>query len=61
MTTSLSDEIALLVFRLRAQRTTLHEQAIHYNLLRLSSPTYSLESRLDSLAVELRHLKESIP
>ena len=60
MCSSLSDEIGALVFTLRSRRMTLREQAIYYNHLRFSPPARSLESRLESLAVELRYLKESM-
>jgi len=60
MTMCLSDEIGALVFNLRSRRLTLREQAIHYNLMRFTPPALTLESRLDSLAVELRHLKENL-
>jgi hypothetical protein len=63
MTTFLSDlesEIAFTVFRLREDRLSLRESAIHYNMLRLSPPKHCLESRLDSLTVELRHLKAKL-
>lgn len=57
---SLSDEIGLLVFRLRSRRLTLHEQAIYYNHLRFSSPVHTLESRLESLRIELQHLRKNL-
>lgn len=60
MTTFLSDEIALLVFSLRSQRMTLKEQAIYYNHLRLTVPVYSVESRLESLRIELQHLRKRL-
>lgn len=60
MCSSLSDEIGALVFRLRSRRLTLREHAIYYNHLRLAPPAFDLESRIESLAVELRHLKESM-
>lgn len=60
MTTSLSDEIAFLVFRLRSARLTLHEQAIYYNHIRLSPPVHTLETRLESLVIELRHLRKNL-
>lgn len=60
MTTSLSDEIAFLVFRLRSTRLTLREQAIYYNHIRLSPPVHTLETRLESLVIELRHLRKNL-
>jgi hypothetical protein len=57
----LESEIALTVFKLREDRISLRESAIRYNMLRLSPPKHCLESRLESLTVELRHLKEQIP
>lgn len=57
---NLEGEIALLVFKLRAARMDLRESAIHYNLLRLSPPAHSLESRLESLSAEIAHLRKSM-
>lgn len=59
MCSSLSDEIGALVFRLRSRRLSLREQAIYYNHLRLSPPVYTLESRLESLLIELQHLRKT--
>ena len=56
----LEGEIAFLVFKLRAARMSLREQAIYYNCLRLTPPAYSLESRLESLAAEITHLRKRL-
>lgn len=57
---NLEGEIALLVFKLRAARMSLRESAIYYNSLRLTPPAYSLESRLESLAVEIAYLRKRL-
>lgn len=60
MSSDLESQVALLVADLRAARMTLKESAIYYNSLRLTPPAYSLESRLESLAVEIAYLRKRL-
>lgn len=56
----LESQVALLVADLRAARMTLKESAIHYNCLLRTPPAKGLESRLDSLSVEIAHLRKRL-
>lgn len=57
---NLESEIALLVFRLRTDRMSLREEAVYYNRLRIEQPATGIESRLESLSQEIKHMRKSL-
>lgn len=59
MTTFLSDEIGRIVSGLRLQRLTPSELAPYYSHLRLQ-PETTLEQRIESLRIELQHLRKRL-
>lgn len=57
---NLESAIALLVVDLRHRRMSLRESAIYYNHLRRCDVDHTLETRVDSLLIEIRHLRKSL-
>ena len=59
MSSSLSNEVGRLATALRLQRLTPSEQAPYYSHLRLQ-PETTLEQRIESLRIELQHLRKRL-
>lgn len=59
MTMCLSNEVGRLATALRLRRLTVSECALYYSHLRLQ-PETTLEQRLDSLRIELQHLRKNL-